>query len=61
MLQIPNKRKYLELKYLGFTKIGKMDKLTFDKLKEATNSLIAETKNKFFLKLHFLNFSFFLL
>lgn len=47
MLQIPNISKELELKYLGFTKIGKMDKLSLDKLKNHTNSLIFETKSKY--------------
>lgn len=47
MFQIPNISKELELKYLGFTKIGKMDRLTLNQLKEETNSLIAETKSKY--------------
>jgi hypothetical protein len=47
MLQIFNKKNELELKYLGFTKIGKLDKLTLNRLNDDTRLFINQTKNKF--------------
>lgn len=47
MFKLPNNTKELELKYLGYTKIGSLERDVLTALKKETKQLIKQTRNKY--------------